>query len=123
MNETLPLLKSTGPEFLESTGQSLALHKQHSFEGPVCEIFVFSSLSGRLPLKNGGASWQLTGSPHRPLLIYRYISKKLEYREKVQCFFSVVLESETVTLYRFITHTVKYVKLLFLVILIIVAYR
>lgn len=48
---------------------------------------------------------------------------KLEYREKVQCFFVSRFRSETVVLDRFIPHTVKYSKLLFTLILIIEAYR
>ncbi len=46
-----------------------------------------------------------------------------EYREKVQYFLSLISESETHILYRFITHRVKYFKPLFLDILRIMAYR
>ncbi len=43
--------------------------------------------------------------------------KKIEYNEKGQYFLSLVSESETHILYRFITHRVKYFKPLFLEIL------
>ena len=49
--------------------------------------------------------------------------KKFEYHEKVHYFLSVISESEGQTLYRFITHRVKYFKPLFLAILMIMAYR
>ncbi len=49
--------------------------------------------------------------------------KTLEYHEKGQYFLSLVSESETHILYRFITHRVKYFKPLFLDILMIMAYR
>ncbi len=45
------------------------------------------------------------------------------YHEKGQYFLSLISESETQILYRFITHRVKYVKPLFLDILMIMAYR
>ncbi len=49
--------------------------------------------------------------------------KQLEYHEKGQYFLSLIIESETHILYRFITHRVKYFKPLFLEILMIMAYR
>ncbi len=48
--------------------------------------------------------------------------KKIEYQEKGQYFVSLISESETQVLYRFITHRVKYFKPLFLEILMIMAY-
>ncbi len=60
------------------------------------------------------------------IYIYIYIQehlKKLEYHEKGQYFLSLISESETHILYRFITHSVKYFKPLFLETLIIMAYR
>ncbi len=56
-------------------------------------------------------------------LIYRYIQKKNEYHEKGQYFSSLISESETHILYRFITHGVIYFKPLFLEMLMIMAYR
>ncbi len=50
-------------------------------------------------------------------------SKKIEYHEKGQSFLSLISESETHILYRFITHRVKYYKPLFLDILMIMAYK
>lgn len=47
--------------------------------------------------------------------------KKIEYRERVEYFWSVVSESEII--YSFITHRVKYFKLLFLVILTTYGFR
>ncbi len=57
--------------------------------------------------------------------VYRYSLnlKKLEYHEKGQYFLSLISESETHILYRFITHRVKYFKPLFLEILMIMACR
>ncbi len=49
--------------------------------------------------------------------------KILEYHEKDQYFLSLISESETHILYRFIKHRVKYFKPLFLDILMIMAYR
>ncbi len=49
--------------------------------------------------------------------------QKLEYHEKGQYFLSLISESETHILYRFITHRLKYFKPLFLEILMIMAYR
>ncbi len=49
--------------------------------------------------------------------------KILEYHEKGQYFLSLISESETHIIYRFITHRVKYFKPLFLDILMIMAYR
>lgn len=51
------------------------------------------------------------------------IQGKLNIVENVQYLLSVVSESETVILYKFMTHTVKYFNLLFLVILMILAHR
>ncbi len=48
------------------------------------------------------------------VVVYRYISKKFEYCEKGQYFLSLISESETHVLYRFISHRVKYFKPLFL---------
>ncbi len=50
-------------------------------------------------------------------------SQKIEYHEIDQYFLSLISESETHILYRFITHRVKYFKPLFLEILMIMAYR
>ncbi len=49
--------------------------------------------------------------------------KKFEYHEKGQYLLSLISESETHILYRFITHRGKYFKPLFLDILMIMAYR
>ncbi len=49
--------------------------------------------------------------------------KKFEYHENGQYFLSLISESETHILYRFITYRVKYYKPLFLEILKIMAYR
>ncbi len=49
--------------------------------------------------------------------------KKIEYHEKGQYFLSLISESETHILYRFITHRVKYFKPLFREILMIMASR
>ncbi len=49
--------------------------------------------------------------------------KKIEYHETGQYFLSLISESETHILYRFITHRVKYFKPLFLEIVMIIAYR
>jgi len=58
------------------------------------------------------------------LYIYiRYIKKKIEYHEKGQHFLSLISESETHILYRFITHRVKYFKPLLLTFFMIMAYR
>ncbi len=54
---------------------------------------------------------------------YTGTSKKCEYHEKGQYFLSLISESETHILYRVITHIVKYFKLLFLEMLMIMAYR
>ncbi len=51
------------------------------------------------------------------------VHKKKLYHEKSQYFLSLISESETHILYRFITHRVKYLKNLFLEILMIMAYR
>ncbi len=50
-----------------------------------------------------------------------YFSSKFEYHKKG--FLSLISESETHILYRFITHRVKYFKPLFLDILMIMVYR
>ncbi len=52
-----------------------------------------------------------------------HLKKKIEYHEKGQYFLSLISESEMHILYRFITHRVKYLKPLFLEIVMIVAYR
>ncbi len=58
------------------------------------------------------------------LKVYRYTSiKKIEYHEKGQYFLSLISESETHILYRFITHRVTYFKPLFLEVMMIMAYR
>ncbi len=49
--------------------------------------------------------------------------KKIEYHEKGQYILSFISDSETYILYRFITHRVKYFKLLFFEMLMIMAYR
>ncbi len=49
--------------------------------------------------------------------------QKFEYHEKRQYFLSLISESETHILYRFITYRVKYFKPVFLEILMIMAYR
>ncbi len=49
--------------------------------------------------------------------------KTVEYDEKGQYFLSLISETETHILYRFITHRVKYFKLFFLEILMIMAYK
>ncbi len=49
--------------------------------------------------------------------------KKIEYHEKGQYFLSLISESETHILYRFITHRVKYFKPLFLEFFMIMASR
>ncbi len=49
--------------------------------------------------------------------------KKLEYHENGKYFLSLISESETQILYRFITYRVKYYKPLFLEILKIMVYR
>ncbi len=54
---------------------------------------------------------------------YTGTSKKLNIVKKVNIFLSLISESETNILYRFITHRVKYFMPLFLEILMIVAYR
>jgi len=63
---------------------------------------------------------------HTHTYIYIYIQvhlKKKKYHEKGQYFLSLISESETHILYRFITHRVKYVKPLFLEIVMIMVYR
>ncbi len=47
-------------------------------------------------------------------MLWNFHLKKLEYHEKGQYFLSLISESETHILYRFITHRVKYFKPLFL---------
>jgi len=49
--------------------------------------------------------------------------KNLNIMKKVNIFLSLISESETHILYRFITHRVKYFKPLFLEILMIMTYR
>ncbi len=51
------------------------------------------------------------------------VKQKIEYHEKGQYFLSLISESETHILYRYITHRVKYFKPLFLEIVMIMAYR
>ncbi len=48
--------------------------------------------------------------------------KKCKYHEKGQYFLSLISESETHILYRFVTYRVKYFKPLFLEILMIMTY-
>ncbi len=57
------------------------------------------------------------------LLNIQVHQKKLNIVKKVNIFLSLISESETNILYRFITHRVKYFKPLYLEILMIVAYR
>ncbi len=57
-----------------------------------------------------------------PAPVYLHLNI-FEYREKGQYFLSLISESETHLLCRFITHRVKYFKPLFLDILRIMAYR
>ncbi len=63
---------------------------------------------------------------HTHMHVYVHVQvhlKKIEYLEKGQYFLSLISESETHILYRFITHWVKYVKPLFLEMFMVMAYR
>ncbi len=60
---------------------------------------------------------------HSSQLCFLIHLKKCEYHGKGQYFLSLISESETHILYRFITHGVKYFKPLFLEMLMIMPYR
>ncbi len=77
-------------------------------------IFVRSSQSAQQHTSRHNPNWSYPNTGP---------SKKLEYHEKDQYFVSLISESETHILYRFITHRVKYFKPLFLECLMIMAYR
>ncbi len=74
--------------------------------------------------KIGGKSRQKSHSVFQASQdVFTGTSKKNVYNEKGQYFLTLISESETHILYRFITHRVKYFKPLFLTILMIMTYR